>query len=311
MAGVLSRPLFRQHYQTGGGVSDLWERGRSMAGEALERGRGIGGAALERGRGAGGVAIEYLMKQGLSLEEALEQIRNNPRLIEALERGKGVAGATLERGRGMAGEAIERGRATMDDPRVRATLERGRGMAGEAIERGRGMAGEAIERGRGFIDQIRGVPPGGSGTGPVRTPPGGFGGANLPVPTSQGGLPVSRAGLPVPVSGDVGLPRTFDKDHIDSFRNRAGRAARGLGRLAMNPYVAAATIGIPLAYDALTDSPEELLGQLDTQTRAYVDYLMEQGVSLEEALKMAAPSREAPLERQAGGAYKLCTFRPS
>ena len=67
MAGVLSRPLFRQHYQTGGGVSDLWERGR-----------GMGGAALERGRGMGGAAVEYLMKQGLSLEEAVEQIKITP-----------------------------------------------------------------------------------------------------------------------------------------------------------------------------------------------------------------------------------------
>ncbi len=136
--------------------------------------------------------------------------------------------------------------------------------------------------------------PGGFGAGPVNVPPGGFGGTNLPVPTQ-------RTNLPVPTSSDVGFPRSFDTDHIDSFRNRAGRVARGLGRLAMNPYVAAATIGVPLAYDALTDSPEEVLDQLDTQTRAYVDYLIEQGVSLEEALKIASPSEEAPLERQAGG----------
>jgi hypothetical protein len=324
MTGVLSRPLFRQHYQTGGGVSDL-----------LERGRGMGGAALERGRGMGGAAVEYLMKQGLSLEEAIEQIKNNPRLIEALERGRAAIDdprvrATLERGRGVAGEALERGRAAIDDPRVRATLERGRGMAGEALERGRaaiddprvratlergrGMAGEALERGRGLMERLHGVPPGGFGAGsvnvppggvgagPVNVPPGGFGGTNLPVP-------VQRSGLPVPTSSDVGFPRSFDKDHIDSFRNKAGRFARGLGRLAMNPYVAAATIGIPLAYDALTDSPEELLDQLDTQTRAYVEYLMEQGVSIEEALKIASPSEEAPLERQAGGA--VTNFNPS
>ncbi len=159
MAGVLSRPLFRQHYQTGGGVSDLLERGRSMAGEALERGRGIGGVALERGRGAGGAAIEYLMKQGLSLEEALEQIRTNPRLMETLERGRGMAGQALERGRGMAGQALERGRgmagqaleggrAAMEDPRVRSTFERGKAMAGKALEGGRA----AMER-------LHGVPP--------------------------------------------------------------------------------------------------------------------------------------------------------
>ena len=280
MAGVLSRPLFRQHYQAGGGVSDL-----------LERGRGMGGAALERGRGMGGAAVEYLMKQGLSLEEAVEQLKNNPRLIEALERGEGIAG-----------EALERGRAAIDDPRVRATFERGKGMAGEALERGRGLMERlhGVPPG-GFGAGSVNVPPGGFGAGPVNVPPGGFGGTNLPVPVQRSGLPVQRSGLPVPTSSDVGLPRSFDTDHIDSFRNKAGRLAKGLGRLAMNPYVAAASIGIPLAYDALTDSPGELLDQLDTQTRAYVEYLMEQGVSIEEALKIASPSEEAPLERQAGG----------
>jgi|2_EtaG_2_1085320.scaffolds.fasta_scaffold00788_4 hypothetical protein len=327
MAGVLSRPLFRQHYQTGGGVSDPW----GYSSDQWERGKGIAGETLERGRGMGRATVEYLMKQGLSLEEAVEQIKNNPRLIEALERGRGVAGEALERGRGVAGEALERGRgiagealergrAAIDDPRVRSTLERGRGMAGEALERGRGLmerlhgvppggfgAGSVNVPPGGFGAGSINVPPGGFGAGSINVPPGGFGGTNLPVPVQRSGLPVpvQRSGLPVPTSSDVGFPRSFDTDHIDSFRNKAGRFARGLGRLAMNPYLAAASIGIPLAYDALTDSPEELLDQLDTQTRAYVEYLMEQGVSIEEALKIASPSEEAPLERQAGGAVSL------
>ena len=45
--------------------------------------------------------------------------------------------------------------------------ERGRRAGTEALERGRGMAGEAIERGRGFAERVRGIPPGGSGTGPI------------------------------------------------------------------------------------------------------------------------------------------------
>jgi len=259
MADVLSRPLFRQHYQTGGGVSELFERGK-----------GMGGAALERGMGMGGTAVEYLMKQGLSLEAAIEELKNNPRLIEALERGEALAGGAFERGKAMAGGALEGGRA--------------------AMERLHGVPPGGF--GAGSVN----VPPGGfgAGAGSVNVPPGGFGGTNLPVP-------VQRSGLPVPTSSDVGLPRSFDTDHIDSFRNKAGRLAKGLGRFAMNPYVAAASVALPLAYDALTDSPEELLGQLDTQTRAYVEYLMEQGVSIEEALKIASPSEEAPLERQAGG----------
>ena len=260
MAGVLSRPLFRQHYQAGGGVSDL-----------LERGRGMGGAALERGMGMGGTAVEYLMKQGLSLEAAIEELKNNPRLIEALERGEALAGGALERGKAMAGEALEGGRRAME--------------------------------------RLHGVPPGGFGAGPVNVPPGGFGAGAGSITVPPGGFDGTHSaknpgGFPRPamaVEREVGFPRSFDTDHIDSFRNRAGRVVRGLGRVAMNPYVAAASVALPLAYDALTDSPEELLDQLDTQTRAYVDYLMEQGVSMEEALEIAGPSEEAPLEMQAGG----------
>ena len=260
MAGVLSRPLFRQHYQTGGGVSDL-----------LERGRGMGGAALERGMGMGGTAVEYLMKQGLSLEAAIEELKNNPRLIEALERGEALAGGALERGKAMAGGALEGGRRAME--------------------------------------RLHGVPPGGFGAGAVNVPPGGFGAGAGSITVPPGGFDGTHSaknpgGFPRPamaVEREVGFPRSFDTDHIDSFRNRAGRVVRGLGRVAMNPYVAAASVALPLAYDALTDSPEELLDQLDTQTRAYVDYLMEQGVSMEEALEIAGPSEEAPLEMQAGG----------
>jgi hypothetical protein len=214
MAGVLSRPLFRQHYQTGGGVSDPW---------------------------------------GYSSDQ--------------WERGKGIAGETLERGRG---------------------------IAGEALERGRGIAGEALKRGRGLMERLHGVPPGGFGAGSVNAPPGGFGSPNLPVPTQSPDELFRRTRIGATPAGKSGL---------GSLLRKAGRVAGAAGRFAVNPYVLGATVGIPLVYDALTDSPEDVLAQLDPETRSYVAYLIGQGLSLEEALERAiAPAQEeAPLERQAGG----------
>jgi hypothetical protein len=201
MAGVLSRPLFRQHYQTGGGVSDPW------------------------------------------------------------------------------------------------------GYSSDQWERGKGMAGEALERGKGLMERLRGVPPGGVGAGPVNAPPGGFGSPNLPVPTQSSDELFRRTRIGATPAGKSGL---------GSLLGKAGRVAGAAGRFAVNPYVLGATVGIPLAYDALTDSPEDVLAQLDPETRSYVAYLIDQGLSLEEALERAtAPAQEeAPLEMQAGDSERFAPLRP-